>query len=221
MNKPLIMIGAGGHACVLADILTQQGRTIIALVAPESSGKGALGGLPLWQEKTLSAMVHPESCLLVNGIGFMPGNDLRTRIFSRYTCQGYRFASVVATGATVSPHARLGLGVQIMQGAIVQSGADIGDNVIINTGAIVEHDGAVGDHCHLAPRAVLCGNASLGTQVFVGCGAAVVQGIEVGNDVIVGAGATVTRPVPERHIVYPARARFAVRKNEQGQDCHE
>ncbi|MBV8043285.1 acetyltransferase [Pluralibacter sp.] len=213
MNKPLIMIGAGGHASVLADILTRQGRTLIALVAPDASGSGALGGLPRWEEKTLSARARPESCLLVNGIGFMPGNDLRARIFSRYTREGYRFASVLANEASVSPHARLGQGVQIMQGAIVQSGAHIGDNVIVNTGAIVEHDCAVGEHCHLAPRAVLCGSVSLGTQVFVGCAAAVIQGISVGNDAVVGAGATVTRPVPERHIVYPARACFTTPKN--------
>lgn len=215
MNKPLIVIGAGGHASVLADILTRQGQTILALVAPDSLGEGALAGLPLWQEETLSTNASPDSCLLVNGIGFVAGSDLRAKIFSRYAEKGYRFASVIAQEAVISPHAFLGEGVQIMPGAIVQSCARIGNNTLINSGAIVEHDSAVGDNGHLAPRAVLCGNVTLGKNVFVGCGAVVVQGIQVGDEAVVGAGATLTCHLPKNHIVFPARARLAERSYQQ------
>lgn len=216
MNKPLIMIGAGGHASVLADILTRQGQTILALVAPDSSGKGALAGLPLWQDETLGMTVSPEECLLVNGIGSLPGCGLRAKIFSRYREQGYRFASVLAQEAVISAHASLGQGVQVMPGAIVQSGAQIGDNSIINTGAIVEHDSVLGRHAHLAPRAVLCGGVTLGERVHVGSGAVVVQGLQLGNEAVVGAGAILTRNLPENHIVYPARPYLTERNHKQG-----
>lgn len=216
MNKPLIMIGAGGHASVLADILTRQGLTILALVAPDSSEKGALAKLPLWQDETLCMTIPPEKCLLVNGIGSLPGCGLRTRLFSRYREKGYRFASVISQDAVISRHARLGQGVQIMPGVIVQSGVQIGDNSIINTGAIVEHDCVMGSHTHLAPRAVLCGGVTLGERVHVGSGAVVVQGIQLGHEAVVGAGAVLTRNLPDNHIVYPARPYLTVRKNKQG-----
>lgn len=216
MSKPLIMIGAGGHASVLADILTRQGETILALVAPDSSGKGALGGLPLWRDEARIMTISPEECLLVNGIGSLPGDDLRTRMFLRYTARGYRFASVIAREAIISPYAILGQGGQIMPGAIVQSGASIGDNAIINTGAIVEHDCVVGHHGHLAPRALLCGGVILGECVHVGSGAVIIQGLKVGREAIIGAGATLTRDLPENHIVYPARPYLTEQHNKQG-----
>lgn len=215
MNKPLIVIGAGGHASVLADILIRQGQSILALIAPDSSGKGALRDLPLWRDEGRITTVHPDKYLLVNGIGSLPGNDLRTRIFLRYTEQGYRFASVIAQEAIISPYANLGQGVQVMPGAIVQSGAHVGDNTLINTGAIVEHDSVVGNHGHLAPRAVLCGGVTLGEQVHVGCAGVVVQGLHVGNEAVIGAGAVLTRDLPDNHIVYPARAYLTERSNKQ------
>lgn len=203
MNKPLIIIGAGGHASVLADILIQQKKTVSALVAPDSTGRGALANLPLWSEDVLAMRAKPDSCLLVNGIGFLPGNTLRASIFSHYTRKGYRFASVVANEAIVSPHTMLGQGVQIMHGAIIQSGASVGTNTLINTGALVEHDALVGDNCHLAPRAVLCGNVQMGNNVFMGCGAVVIQGVQVGDYAQICAGAIVTRYLPEQQVAAP------------------
>ena len=35
MSKPLLIIGAGGHASVLVDILRQQKREILGIVSPE------------------------------------------------------------------------------------------------------------------------------------------------------------------------------------------
>lgn len=214
MNKPLIMLGAGGHASVLADLLTRQGRHILALVAPETTGRVALAGLPLWRDEAQILRVAPKECLLVNGIGSLPGgSDLRACLFERYSAKGYRFASVVAEEAIISPHATLGHGIQIMPGVIVQSGAYIGDNAIVNTGAIVEHDSMVGIHGHLAPRAVLCGGVTLGKRVFVGSGAVITQGVEVGDEAVIGAGTILTRDLSEHHIAYPARPYLTARQN--------
>ena len=35
MPKPLVMLGAGGHANVLAELLLAEGRSIIAVVSPK------------------------------------------------------------------------------------------------------------------------------------------------------------------------------------------
>ncbi|MGS3174633.1 acetyltransferase [Aeromonas sanarellii] len=205
MNKPVIVLGAGGHASVLVDMLRSQGVVPIALVAPAAgTPRAALADIPLLHDEEILTH-HPDEVVLVNGIGSLPGNLLRATLFARYRALGYRFASVVSAQAMVSDYAVLEEGVQVMAGAIIQAGTRIGANSIINTGAIVDHDCHLGSDNHVAPGAVLSGGVVTGERVHIGTGAAVIQGISIGADAVVGAGATLTRPLGEKQIAYVAR----------------
>ncbi|WP_429168218.1 acetyltransferase [Aeromonas rivipollensis] len=206
MNKPVIVLGAGGHASVLVDILRSQGRSPMALVAPAMGVvRAALAEIPLWHDEERILAHTPDEVELVNGIGSLPGTSLRADLFARYRALGYHFARVVSTNAVVSDYAVLEEGVQIMAGAIIQAGTRIGPNSIINTGAIVDHDCHLGGDNHVAPGAVLSGGVVTGERVHLGTGAAVIQGISIGAHAVVGAGATLTRPLGEKQIAYVAR----------------
>lgn len=206
MNKPVIVLGAGGHASVLVDMLRSQGVVPLALVAPDAgTQRTALADIPLWHDEAQILTLHPDEVELINGIGSLPGNSLRGELFARYRALGYRFASVVSTQAMVSDYAVLEEGAQVMAGAIIQAGARIGANSIINTGAIVDHDCHLGGDNHVAPGAVLSGGVVTGERVHIGTGAAVIQGILIGADAVVGAGATLTRPLGEKQMAYVAR----------------
>ncbi|HHQ4523344.1 TPA: acetyltransferase [Aeromonas veronii] len=205
VNKPVIVLGAGGHASVLVDMLRSQGVVPIALVAPAAgTPRAALADISLWHDEEILTL-HPDEVVLVNGIGSLPGNPLRATLFARYRALGYRFASVVSAQAMVSDYAVLEEGAQVMAGAIIQAGVRIGANSIINSGAIVDHDCHLGGDNHVAPGAVLSGGVVTGERVHIGTGAAVIQGISIGTDAVVGAGATLTRPLGEKQIAYVAR----------------
>ncbi|WP_345866578.1 acetyltransferase [Shewanella algae] len=212
MNKPVIILGAGGHASVLAEILRQQQHDILAMVAPSSSGHGSLAGIPLWQDEGKILDIPPDQCVLVNGIGSLPDKDLRTQIFNRFKSLGYCFATVISPYAIISPHAKLSEGVQVMAGTILQPGVKVAANSIINTGTIIEHDTIVGMNCHLAPRSTLCGGVTLGDAVHIGAGAVIIQGIQIGHNSVIGSGASVNRHVLDDHIVYPARPHICLRQ---------
>ncbi|QFI55003.1 acetyltransferase [Aeromonas simiae] len=206
MNKPVIVLGAGGHASVLVDILRSQGRSPIALVAPASGVvRAALADIPFWHDEESILTYSPDEVVLVNGIGSLPGNLLRAELFARYQALGYRFARVISPCAMVSDYAELAEGVQVMAGAIIQAGTRIGLNTIVNTGAIVDHDCQIGVDNHIAPGSVLSGGVLTGARVHVGTGAAIIQGIVIGDDAVVGAGATVTRSLEAAQIAYVAR----------------
>lgn len=206
MNKPLVVLGAGGHASVLVEILRSQGRTPIALVAPTlGSGRAVLADIPCWHDEGKILTLSPDEVELVNGIGSLPGYGLRAELFARYQALGYRFARVVSPRAMVSDFAELAEGVQVMAGVIIQAGTRIGLNTIINTGAIVDHDCQIGVDNHIAPGSVLSGGVMTGARVHVGTGAAIIQGIKIGDDAVVGAGATVTRSLEAAKIAYVAR----------------
>ncbi|WP_348688046.1 acetyltransferase [Aeromonas bestiarum] len=206
MNKPVIVLGAGGHASVLVGILRSQGVVPLALVAPATGGmRAVLAGIPLWydEEKILAHL--PGEVELINGIGSLPGSSLRAELFARYRALGYRFASVVSTKSMVADYTVLEEGVQVMAGAIIQAGTRVGPNSIINSGAIVDHDCWIGGNNHIAPGAVLSGGVSTEDGVHIGTGAVLIQNIKVGSHTVVGAGATVTKNLANNKTLYVAK----------------
>lgn len=207
MNKPLIVLGAGGHASVLVDILRSQGRIPVALVTPSlGAGRIVLADIPCWNDESKVLSFSPNEVELVNGIGSLPGHVLRAEKFFHYQALGYRFAQVVSPHAMVSNYAELAEGVQVMAGAVIHAGSRIGPNTIINTDAIVDHDCQIGADNHIATGSVLSGGVFTGNRVHVGTGASVIQGIDIGDDAVVGAGANVTRSLGTAQIAYVAKS---------------
>lgn len=194
MSTPVVIMGGGGHARVLADSLIQQGMTVQGYCAPGNSGE-LLPGIPYLGSDASLAAFPMEELRLVNGIGSVGNNALRRDLFERYRAQGYRFLPVRHPGAILSPASQQGEGCQCLAGAVVNTGARLGDNVIINSRALVEHGCDVGDHVHLASGAVLCGDCRVGSNVHIGAGAVVIQGVEIGNGAIIAAGAVVIENV--------------------------
>lgn len=206
--KPLIIIGAGGHASVLVDILRTQSREILAVVSPnEITNQKVFSGIKHLTNDDDILAYTPENVLLVNGIGMMPKSSIKRRVNERFLSLGYNFESVIADSAIVSRYASVGEGVQILQGALIQAGAIVSEHSIINSGAIVEHDASIGRYNHIAPRALVCGQSSTKEDVFIGAGATVIQNIEIAEQVIVAAGATITKKMAAKSIGYPTRTK--------------
>jgi len=204
--KKLIMLGAGGHAMVLMDILALTKDDIIAYVSPSSqnirqcfSGKKQLFS----DDEVLN--YSPDDVALINGVGFTPANHLQTELYNFFTEKGYEFASIISPFAIVSPNAKLAVGVQILHKAVVQAGAFIKENSVINTAAIIVHDCEIGRNNHIAPNATLCGSVKTQQNVFIGSGATVIPNIIIGKYAVIAAGAVINKNVNEQQTVYAAR----------------
>jgi len=196
--KPVLVLGAGGHAAVVIDTLRAQGMDIVgALDADEKlHGSENLEITVLGGDHLLSDW-PPVDADLANGLG--GANDVRPRttIFVKHRDKGYRFASLLHPSAVIGAGCSLGEGVQIMAGAVLQPRSGLGENVIINTGASVDHDCVIGAHAHVAPGATLGGGVSVGTGALIGIGASILPGVKIGARAIVAAGATVIADVPD------------------------
>ena len=204
---PIVLIGGGGHASVLADILLRQGREIVAVICPDDiSQRRVFSGIKQFHKDSDIEQFSPQSVSLVLGIGAMPKSNLREKIAQYFVELGYHFESVIAETAFVSEYATLENGAQIMEGAVIQPGASIGLHSIVNTSALVEHDCQIGAHNHIAPKATLCGQVKTEYGCYVGANATVIQGVTLGTLSIVGAGAILTKPLPPQSICYPFRS---------------
>lgn len=206
MSKPLLIIGAGGHASVLVDILRQQTREILGIVSPQvESNSKVFNGIEHFKNDDDVLKFDNRTVKLVNGIGSLPGNNLRAELYSKFKALGYEFETVVASNAIVSDYAKLEEGVQIFTSSIIQTNANIGANTIINTGSIIEHDCIIGEHNHIAPGVTLSGQVSTSEYVHIGTGASVIQSVSIGKYSIIGAGAIVTKDIAGNIIYYPSK----------------
>lgn len=193
--KPVIIIGGGGHAVVVADALQAAGVSVLGFTDADSTKhQSRQCGLPvLGGDAVVLAGYDQDEVLLANGVGGVRGTDARRALQLRLREAGWRFVTVIHPTAIISPHARISDGVQLLAGSIVQASAVIGEGTIVNTAAIVEHDVEVGDYVHVAPRALLCGAVTVGNLSHIGAGAVVRQGIQLGQHTLVGAGAVVVK----------------------------
>ncbi|WP_102524005.1 acetyltransferase [Vibrio tapetis] len=213
--KPLIIIGGGGHASVLVDILRMQGRNIVAIVSPDDPNRRTVfKGLTRFRNDDDVFQFSNEDVLLVNGIGVLPNSDFKQKLNQYYLAHGYQFETVIAETAQVSPYATVEAGAQVFAGAIIQAGARIASHVVINSGAIIEHDCCIGEYNHIAPNATLCGQVETEKNVFIGANATVIQGIKLAQHAVVGAGAVVIRNLLAGETCYPSRV--TVKKSVDG-----
>lgn len=203
---PIVMIGGGGHASVLVDILLSQGREILAVISSEdTSQRSVFKGIKQLRNDTDVLVFETDQVLLVNGIGMVPRSNLKKKVNDYFLSLGYRFETVISDSALISPFSKVETGVQILPMAVIQAGVTIGSHSIINTGALVEHDSKIGSYNHIAPKATLCGQVETKDNVYVGAGSTVIQGVSIGNGAIVGAGVSLTKTLAANAIAYPPK----------------
>jgi len=195
-SRVTYLIGAGGHAKVIADILIQSGRPPAAFL-DDAPKRNQLLGITVIKGLELA---EPDSAVIV-AVG---DNATRERIAQRYST----FDVAIHPSAIVSRDAEIGPGSVVMAGAVINAGARVGAHCIVNTGAIVDHDCLISDFAHIAPGATLGGNVRVGVGSMVGLGANVIHGCSIGDHTVVGAGSTVVGDLPPSVVVIgsPARA---------------
>ncbi len=196
MSRNIIIVGAGGHGRVCADVARRAGRYVSAFCDPAFSQAAQILGTPVLPtgERELFAN-WPAATQLFVAIG---DNARRLSIANDAARHGIPLAVLIDPSAVISPSATLGDGVVAMPGVVVNAEAFVGRAALINTSAIVEHGARVGQAAHLGPGACMTGDTEIGARSFLGARATLLPGIHIGNDVSVGAGAVVTRDAGDR-----------------------
>jgi sugar O-acyltransferase (sialic acid O-acetyltransferase NeuD family) len=193
----VIIVGAGGHGQVVADILGQM-QTVTGDVSPlgyvdENPALSGLCflGLPVLGQTSALPLIAHEAIVIAIG-----DNQTRQRLFQTWQSQGEQFIVARHPRAVIAPDVPIGAGSVVCAGAIINPGATIGANVILNSGCTVDHHNHIGDHVHIAPGVHLGGEVVIGEGTLIGIGATIMPGRQVGPWSVVGAGALVHRDLP-------------------------
>ena len=194
-EKPLI-IGAGGHGKVVADILWSAGIEPAGFIDADES----LWGTPILDLPVLGGIAHLEE--LARHVGSRSAvvaigdNRLRLEHAREVVKAGLSLQSAIHPSAMISPRARLGAGVVACMGSAICVEARIGDLAIVNTNAVVDHECNVGEAAHVCPNATLAGRVQIGQGAFIGTGASIIQCRRVGEWATIGAGSAVIADIP-------------------------
>lgn len=201
--KRLAILGAGGHARVIADAAEAYGWAEISLFDDAwpnvSQGPWPVIGAGSDLEARLA-----EFDGVVVAIGANPARLNKQR---RLVERGARLVSIIHPAATVSRHACLGSGSVVFAGAVINPGVETGDATIINTAATIDHDCRLGHGVHISPGAHVAGGVKIGDETWIGIGASVRELVSIGARVMVGAGSAVVKHVADDLTVVGVPAR--------------
>ena len=201
MNEQVIIIGAGGHGKVIADIVRSCGDRVLGFLDDSPHPPTSVCGIPVLG-KTGDYVNYPGAKLVI-AIG---SGEVRRKVAERLSNAVWYTA--VHPGAVVSSmETVIGEGTVIMAGAVVNPCAVIGKHCIINTKASIDHDNRIGDYTHISVGATLAGTVTVGSTVWVGAGAVISNNITICDDSMIGAGAVVVRSIeePGTYVGVPAR----------------
>jgi len=191
MNDKLLIIGAGGHGKVVADIAKKINRwKYIAFVDDAPVHKTMLGLDVIGTTNDAFSLIQQYD--VVVGIG---NNKLRRQFQERIEAAGASIPSLVHPNAVIGSDVVIGKGTVVMAGAVINCCTKIGKGCIINTGATVDHDNVIEDYVHVSPGAHIAGEVHIESGTWLGIGSIVSNNVKITNDCIVGAGAVVLRDI--------------------------
>lgn len=189
----LVVLGAGGHAKVVLEILREGGADVIGLLDHDTTPRRVLGVEVIGDDGRLGELRDAGVCRAFVAVG---DNRLRAELARKVQAAGYVLANAISPGAKVSASVQLGHGIAVMGGAVINAEAQLADLAILNTGAILDHDVSLGEAAHVGPGCALAGGVRVGARVFLGVGVSVIPRATIGDDTVVGAGACVVSDLP-------------------------
>ena len=194
-DKPIIILGSGGHAKVVADTLKLLGKQVLGFVTNDNDSLKKILDINILGDDSILDKYSNIDVDLANGIGSIPYDVTRWDVAKRMRNKDFRFPTFIHPTAFISSDVSLDEGVQIMAGATIQTGTSIGMDTIINTAVAIDHDCSIGKNCHLAPGTVCSGGVSIKRGVHIGTGSVIIQNITIGKDTNIAAGSTLYKDV--------------------------
>ena len=201
MPKNVVIIGAGGHAKVIADIILCSGDKVIGFLDDNEEKQGQI----IYKDiKVIGKVANYTKCKDDYFIIAIGDNHTRAKIAESLDVKYY---TAIHPKSVVADTAKISEGTAIMAGSIINSDTQIGAHCIINTMSSVDHDNTINNFVHISPGVHLAGKVFVGEYTWICAGTTIINNINVCENVIVGAGSTVIKSIehPGTYIGTPAQ----------------
>lgn len=199
MQKPLILVGGGGHCKSVIDVAESAGYTILGILdRPEEVGKFVLDYEVIGTDEDMAK--YADNAEFVVTVGQIKSSALRMKLHQQLEESGCKLATIISPTAHVSKYAKVGRGTVVMHQAMVNADTTIGKGCIINTFANIEHDVFVGDYCHISTGAMINGGVQIDSGTFLGSQSVINQGIKIMGGGIIASGSVVNKDITGRGV---------------------
>lgn len=192
--KNIIIIGAGGHASVIIDIIESMrnaGHEVrIQGLLDDRKDITEFMGYKILDKINNAPLYNYKDTEFVIAIG---NNKIRKEIAKKFNELKY-FTAIHPT-ALIGSNVNLKTGTVVMPRAIINANTYIGSHVIINSGSIVEHDNVIDDFAHISPGTTLCGGVTVGESTHIGANSTVIPCKKIGSNSVIGAGSVVVNDI--------------------------
>lgn len=199
MFNRLVIVGAGGHGKVVADIALKSGYKDICFA--DDNATGECMGFPIICKSTDLERKNDGNTDFVIAVG---NNEIRKKIAESHDAN---WVSLIHPSAQIGTNVKIGRGTVVMAGAVINACATTGQHCIINSCAVVEHDNILMDYVHISPNVALGGTVHIGECTHIGIGATVINNINICSNCRIGAGAVVVKNIMQNgvYIGIPAK----------------
>lgn len=194
--QKVIIIGAGGHAKVIAEIVMKMGDEVVGFL---DDNKDILGKEIYLGKKVIGNINDSElykDCYFIIGIG---SNNVRKKISENNDLKWY---TAIHPSAVIATDVKVDVGTVIMPGVVINPGTTIGKHCIINTCTSLDHDNIIEDFVHISPGSHLAGTVTVKESTWICAGVTVINNITIEKNNIIGAGATVINNIEENNNTY-------------------
>lgn len=207
MKNRVIIVGDGGHAKVVCDILEMQDcYEIIGVTSNNSTEKGFQSYPIIGDDIVLDDSLY-KGVNIALGIGGFRNNTLRKNLYIKLKKKGFKIVSAIHPSAVIAKTAQIGEGSVIFAGVVLNPDVKVGDNTIIATGSTIDHESIIGNHVLVSAGVTIGGYTNIGDETLCALGCKIVSGIHVGKKALIAAGAVVVKDVYEDQVVYGIPAR--------------
>lgn len=196
--KNLIIIGAGGHGKVCAEIAKDMGQwdEIFFLDDSYPKNKNCLDFKIIGTTKDYH---------LYNKVDFFVAigdNKVRAEFLDILIENKLKIVTLIHPTAYISKYTKVDIGTSIHQFSIINTGSVIGKGCIINTAVIVEHENLIDNYVHLSPNVSLGGQVKIGKFSWIGICATVINNVSIVENVIIGANTLVIKNINNQGVYY-------------------
>jgi sugar O-acyltransferase (sialic acid O-acetyltransferase NeuD family) len=214
MIKKVIVIGSGGHAKVVIDIIELMKDYKIIGITSNSIKKNAIycNYRVLGEDIILSEYAKDESIFLAMGLGGYKDNHHREKVFNYLKSLGFTFINVIHPSAIISKTVKLGEGVTIFPGVVINTDVVIGNNTIIATGSTIDHETIIRDHVLISAGVTVGAYTMIENGALLALGSKVISGLTIGSFSLIAAGAVVINNIDNNQKVYGIPAKLKIDK---------
>jgi len=200
--KELVIIGAGGHGRVIADIAQKLGVYKTISFLDDGDAKETMGLPIIGRSSDVEKYTNTADIFVAIG-----NSAVRSEFIERLLAMGANVPTLIHPSAIIGACVEIGLGTAIMAGTVINPCSKLGKGCIVNTSSSIDHDCMIGDYVHIAVGAHLAGAVSVGKKTWIGAGATVSNNVDICSNCMIGAGAVVIKDITESgtYIGVPAK----------------